>query len=658
MDAERWRAFVQRFRDGSHRDDSEHWELFRALAEAASIASGPMPVWWPSREVRESSNLTAFLRQTGHDDYRQLHRWSVDHRGEFWQAVIARLRLRFDRPADSTLDLSDGAEQPVWLSGARFNIVDSCFLAPPDATAIVHASEGDSTPRTVSYGDLERRVNQVANGLRNHGLDDDRAIVLYMPMTVDCVAAYLGIIRAGCRIVSVADSFSPGELRRRMEISSATTVITVASYSWAGRQIDLYGKVRQAMAGLGGEGRCIVIPAISGDQPRTAETDLAWAEFLSSEDRFESSIGTPDRVTNVLFSSGTTGTPKAIPWTQLTPIKCAMDGHLHQDVRTGDIVAWPTNIGWMMGPWLIYASLLNRAAMTLFEGAPHGPGFVEFVRAAGVNMLGLVPALVRAWRSKDLVDADSWPDIRVFSSTGEVSNPEDSLWLMSRAGYRAPVIEYLGGTEIGGGHMTGSVLLPASPSTFSTPALGMDIVLLDESGQPAASGELGELYLIPPSIGLSQTLLNKDHHDIYYAGCPTGPGGETLRRHGDEFTGLGNGYFRAQGRADDTMNLGGIKVSSIELEEVINAHPAIFESAAVAVRFGGVGAENLVVYVVLTEDISRESLQQDLRRQIAAELNPLFKIHEVVTIDALPRTASNKVMRRELRDRYLRLAED
>jgi acetyl-CoA synthetase len=255
------------------------------------------------------------------------------------------------------------------------------------------------------------------------------------------------------------------------------------------------------------------------------------------------------------------------------------------------------------------------------------------------------------------VAPDAWHNVRTFSSTGEVSNPEDYLWLMSRAGYRAPVIEYLGGTEIGGGHATGAVLRPASPSTFSSPALGIDFVILDENDRPTGPGELGELYLIPPSIGLSQTLLNREHHEIYFAGCPTGPAGEILRRHGDEFIALGDGYFKAQGRTDDTMNLGGIKVSSIELEEVIDKHPSVFESAAVAVPIRGEGAESLVVYVVPTEPGSLDPLPEELGRRVAEELNPLFKIHEVVVVDSLPRTASNKVMRRDLRDRYLRSSQ-
>lgn len=646
-----WQSFVREFRTGGHADFAEHWRRYKSLSPATDYDIEQPPVWWPDDTSIQHSNLSALLRETALDDYRELHRWSIDHRDAFWQAVITRLSIQFEKPPDRMLDLSSGIEQPAWLPGAGFNVVDSCFQAPPEATAIVRASETAPGIETVTYAALETMVNRVANGLREQGIEEDEAIVLFMPMTVACVAAYLGVVRAGCKVVSVADSFSSAELRKRMEIADARTVITMTRFSWAGKQIDLYPRVREAVDGLDQASRCIVI---SNDttSPDLTGSDLLWDRFLSEEESCDSVVGPPDRVTNILFSSGTTGVPKAIPWTQMAPLKCAMDGHFHQDIHAGDVVAWPTNIGWMMGPWLIYASLLNRGSMALFEGAPHGRAFTDFVTDAGVTMLGLVPALVRAWRSRDLVEPDAWPGIKVFSSTGEVSNPEDYLWLMSRAGYRAPVIEYLGGTEIGGGHATGSVLLPAAPSTFNTPALGLDFVILDDQQQPVEPGALGELFLIPPSIGLSQSLLNADHHEIYYADCPSGPRGEVLRRHGDEFFDLGNGTYRAQGRTDDTMNLGGIKVSSIELEEVINAHPAVFESAAIAVQLTGEGAESLIVCLVPVTEIDVETLHQDLRRRIAVELNPLFRIHQIVMLDRLPRTDSNKVMRRELRNLY------
>jgi acetyl-CoA synthetase len=306
----------------------------------------------------------------------------------------------------------------------------------------------------------------------------------------------------------------------------------------------------------------------------------------------------------------------------------------------------------MMGPWLIYATLLNRGCIALYEGLPSGPGFARFVERAGVSMLGVVPSLVRAWRDSGACSAADWSRIDTFSSTGEPSNRSDYLWLTSLTGHRAPVIEYCGGTEIGGGYVTGTVVQPASPSTFTTPALGLDFVILDDDNQPVPEGREGEVFLVPPSIGLSQTLLNRDHHEVYHAGCPDGPDGEVLRRHGDQLARLPGGFFRAQGRADDTMNLGGIKVSSLELERVMDHHSAVSETAAVAVQPDGEGVEKLVVFATAEENVDPEHLLADLRRMISSALNPLFKIHDLVIVDSLPRTASNKLMRRELRDRY------
>jgi acetyl-CoA synthetase len=374
-----------------------------------------------------------------------------------------------------------------------------------------------------------------------------------------------------------------------------------------------------------------------------------WRDFLSDDTAFVAAGADPYAVTNILFSSGTTGDPKAIPWTHLTPIKAAMDGHFHQDIRPGDVVAWPTNIGWMMGPWLIYATLINRACIALYEGLPSGRGFTDFVHRAGVSMLGVVPSLVRAWKDSGACDGIDWSMIRTFSSTGEPSNRRDSLWLMSRTGYRAPVIEYCGGTEIGGAYLSGTVLQEAIPATFTTPTLGIDVRVLDEEG---TATDTGELYLVPPSIGLSQTLLNRNHDEVYYQGVPEAD--VPLRRHGDHIQQLPNGYFRALGRVDDAMNLSGIKVSSAEIERAIDSVDGVAESAAIAVSPPGGGPSRLVVYAVPSDpavvDVGR--WKAEMQAAIGSRLNSLFKVSDVVAIDELPRTASAKVMRRTLRDSY------
>jgi acetyl-CoA synthetase len=326
-----------------------------------------------------------------------------------------------------------------------------------------------------------------------------------------------------------------------------------------------------------------------------------------------------------------------------------MDAHFHHDVHPDDVVAWPTSIGWMMGPWLLYASLLNRATMALYDEIPTQAAFPRFVAEAKVTILGVVPSMVRAWRAGNAVREGDFASIRLFSSTGEASSAADYEWLMRRTDPPAPVIEYLGGTEIGGGHLTSTVLNPGAASTFTTPALGVDFVVLDENGRPVAEGETGELFLVPPALGMSQRLLNASHDEVYYEGCPRGPKGEVLRRHGDRIQVLPGGAYKAQGRADDAMNLGGIKVGALEIERVVNEHPAVLESAATGQPPEEGGPEALVVHVVLREPIEPSRLEGELSRMLARRLNPLFRVGRVEVVDSLPRTASNKIVRRALR---------
>ncbi len=642
-----WLAFVERVRTDSSISFDEQWARFLELSEARDPSLGPLPTWVPDRERFKESNIGSLMAELGIDSYDELHRWSVVNRAEFWKAVIDRLGIEFDRSPSQILDLQNGPTDPRWFPGAKLNITDSCFQPEDCVLAIVQGCEGTGTETYVTYGELEALANRVANGLRDHSYEPGARIALYMPMNIECVAAYLGIVRAGCAVVSIADSFAPQEVQRRLEIAEADGIITVDQFSRGGRSIAMYDKVCEASAP-----RAIVINDEEATSPLLRRGDLLWSEFLGASPDFDSIPTDPNTLTNILFSSGTTGDPKAIPWTHLTPLKCAMDGRLHQDIRPGSVVCWPTNIGWMMGPWLIYATLLNRGCIALYQGLPSAPDFAKFIDRAGVSMLGVVPSLVRAWRETDACADADWSRIEVFSSTGEPSNRHDYLWLSGRTGYRAPVIEYCGGTEIGGGYVTGTVVQPASPSTFTTPALGLDLVILDDAGKPVADGEEGEVFLVPPSIGLSQTLLNRDHHKVYHDECPAGPSGEVLRRHGDQLARLPGGFFRAQGRADDTMNLGGIKVSSLELERIIDHHPAVSESAAVAIQPGGEGAEQLVVFAIAKTDTNKDDLLDELRRRVAGELNPLFKIHDLVIVESLPRTASNKLMRRKLRSSY------
>lgn len=600
------------------------------------MQKSPPPAWIPDPEFVKQTHIYELMTELKLSSYSDLHRWSVEDRNAFWTKMIARLGISFKKPPTNVLDMAQGAEHPNWLVGAQMNIADSCFQGAPSAPAIVYQKEGQPL-RAITYQELHELSCRVANGLLKNGFQPGEAIAIDMAMTVEAVAIYLGIILAGCIAVSIADSFAPDEIKNRLELTNVKGIFTHDHTERAGKQLAMYKKVQEANAP-----KAIVVPWAEALSTPLRTGDIEWKNFLSEKQTFSSYSATPQQATNYLFSSGTTGEPKVIPWSHTTPIKAAADAYLHHDTHPGDVVAWPTNLGWMMGPWLIYASLINRGCMALYYGAPTGRDFGVFVEQAKVQILGLVPSIVKAWRNSNCMQNINWSALKAFSSTGECSNADDYLFLMSLADYK-PVIEYCGGTEIGGAYLTQTLVQPASPSTFSTPALGLDIAILE-----------GELFLIPPSIGLSLELLNKDHHKVYFEGTPKLPDGTLLRRHGDQVEKLPNGYYRAQGRADDTMNLGGIKVSSAEIERILNRVEGVSETAAIAVSPPGGGPSLLVIFAVLGphEKSDGETLKHLMQKHLREKLNPLFKIEDLVLVPSLPRTASNKVMRRSLRAQY------
>ena len=629
-----------------------HEYLHRVVFADYDSQQGPAPTWIPPAGSCEATNLGQLMGDLGMDSYAQLHRWSVENPAEYWRLMIERLDIRFKERYQSVLGQGNDPESPCWLGGAKMNIVDSCFGADAGSRAIVYQAEGGPMG-SISYGELRSLSSRVAVGLKQLGLVPGNAVAINMPMTAEAVAAYLGIVMAGCVVLSIADSFAPPEIEARLRIGEARAIFTQDHIQRGDKQIPLYSRVVEADAP-----RAVVVPVLGRIRDSLRPGDLSWDGFLGGKEDLDSVSCSPDDPTNVLFSSGTTGQPKAIPFTHLTPIKCAADGSLHQNICRGDVLAWPTNLGWMMGPWLIYAALLNWATMALYYGSPTGRGFGRFVEQAGVNMLGVVPSLVRAWRGEDCMRGLDWSAIRAFSSTGECSHSGDMHFLMSLASYR-PVIEYCGGTEIGGAYLTGTVIQPCAAAAFSTPAMGLDLAILDQDGREADNGEV---FLIPPSIGLSTTLLNQDHHEVYFEGTPAGPGGRVLRRHGDQVERLCNGYYRVHGRIDDTMNLSGIKVGSAEIERVLNLEECVEETAAVSISSPRGGSASLVIYVVLRDSSDRPEgsveLKHLLQEAIRQRLNPLFKVHDVVLVKTLPRTASNKIMRRKLRADYSAVADE
>ncbi|XP_030493803.2 hexanoyl-CoA synthase-like isoform X1 [Cannabis sativa] len=641
------------------------------------------PAWIPDAENAISTNVGKLLEKRGKEflgvkykdpisNFSDFQEFSVTNPEVYWRTILDEMNISFSKPPECILRenfsrdgqiLNPGGE---WLPGAFINPAKNCLdlnCKSLDDTMILWRDEGkDVLPvNKMTLKELRSEVWLVAYALKELELEGGSAIAIDMPMNVHSVVIYLAIVLAGYVVVSIADSFAAPEISTRLKISKAKAIFTQDLIVRGEKTIPLYSRIVEAQSPL-----AIVIPSKgSSVSAQLRHGDVSWHDFLNRANKFKNyefaAVEQPiDAYTNILFSSGTTGEPKAIPWTQATPFKAAADAWCHMDIQKGDVVAWPTNLGWMMGPWLVYASLLNGASIALYNGSPLGSGFAKFVQDAKVTMLGVIPSIVRTWKSTNCVAGYDWSTIRCFSSTGEASNIDEYLWLMGRAYYK-PVIEYCGGTEIGGGFVTGSLLQAQSLAAFSTPAMGCSLFILGSDGYPIPKHKpgIGELALGPLMFGASKTLLNADHYDVYFKRMPS-LNGKVLRRHGDMFELTSKGYYHAHGRADDTMNLGGIKVSSVEIERICNeADEKVLETAAIGVPPLTGGPEQLVIAVVLKNSdrttVDLNQLRLSFNSAVQKKLNPLFRVSRVVPLSSLPRTATNKVMRRILRQQFTQL---
>ncbi|CAN6280918.1 unnamed protein product [Urochloa humidicola] len=646
---------------------------YSAYAGWDRAARGPPPYWFPSPIECKQTNLGRFMEENGPkllgssykdpiSSFNHFYRFSVENQEVYWSMVLKQLAVKFQQEPKAILSTSDRSKKGgTWLQGAVLNIAECCLLPCPslkrtdDSTAIIWREEGldDHPVNRMSLKELRSQVITVANALDTMFHKGDR-IAIDMPMTCDAVIIYLAIVLGGFVVVSIADSFAPQEIGTRMGVSKAKAIFTQDFIIRGGKKVPLYSRVVQ-----GTSSKAVVIPATGGYLGVTLRNgDVSWKDFLSRA-AGRSSVYSPayqsaDAMINILFSSGTTGEPKAIPWTQLSPMRCAADTWAHLDVRPQDIGCWPTNLGWVMGPIILYSCFLNGATLALYHGSPLGRDFCKFVQDAGVTVLGTVPSLVKSWKAGNCTKGLDWTKIRVLGTTGEASDIDDNLWLTSRAAYK-PIVECCGGTELASSYIQGSLLQQQAFGAFSGASMSTGFVILDEQGTPYPDDVpcAGEVGLFPVYFGATSWLLNADHNKVYFDGMPIYKGRQ-LRRHGDIIQRTVGGYYIVQGRADDTMNLGGIKTSSVEIERVCNrADEGLLETAAVSIKPAGGGPEHLAILAVLKDRSAQYDvnlLKSKFQRAIQKNLNPLFKVSYVKVVPEFPRTASNKLLRRVLRD--------
>jgi len=390
--------------------------------------------------------------------------------------------------------------------------------------------------------------------------------------------------------------------------------------------------------------------------PMEAGRDQWWADVMAGHGTTaETERTAAEDTVMIIYTSGTTGRPKGAVHTHCGfPVKGAQDMYHSMDLKPGECMYWMSDMGWMMGPWLVFGTLCIGATMVFYDGAPDYPDagrLWDLVERHQVTHLGVSPTLIRALKAHGTAPIRRYDvsGLRAVGSTGSPWDPESWRWLFTHVlNGEKPILNYSGGTEISGGILCGNFFKPLKPGAFSGPVPGMDVDVVNAEGSPVR-GEVGELVIRQPWIGMTRSFWEDDarYLDSYWRRF------DGLWVHGDFAAIDEDGLWYILGRSDDTIKVAGKRLGPAEVEALMNAHDAVAESAAIGVPHEVKGQE-LVVYVVLQGGHApTEDLRQTLQATIADAMGKPLRPREIRFTDALPKTRNAKVMRRVIRATYL-----
>ena len=622
---------------------------------------GQKTVWQPNPRWAAESNLQHFMERHGIADYATLLRRATEDIAWFWSAAIEDLDIEFYRPYAQIMDCSGGIAFTRWCVGGEMNIVHNCLdkwqrTAVRDQAALRWEGEEGATV-TLTYGELHDAVNRCANALRGLGLGKGDAVGLYMPMIPELAVAFLAIIKIGGVILPLFSGYGHSAIVSRLADAEAKAVVTADGLFRRGQPVPMKPTVDAAVADVPSVQHVIVVSRTGdAETPWNSGRDHWWHDLVPHQSADAATERTSaEDVLMLIYTSGTTGKPKGAVHTHCGfPIKAAQDMRHSMDLKPGETIFWLTDMGWMMGPWLVFGALLNGATMVFYDGAPDYPDVDRvwaLVERHRVTHLGVSPTLIRTLKVHGAgpVEKHDLSTLRMAGSTGSPWDPESWLWLFRTVlKSEKPILNYSGGTEISGGILCGNFLTPLKPCAFSGPVVGMDADVVDETGLPVRNA-VGELVIRQPWIGMTRGFWHdrERYLDTYWSRIPG------LWVHGDFAAIDSDGLWYILGRSDDTIKVAGKRLGPAEVEAILNAHPAVRESAAIGVPHP-VKDQEVVAFCVLRAGFAPdEALRRALMEMVVAELGKPLRPRAIRYVTALPKTRNAKVMHRVIRAAYL-----
>ncbi|WP_319456938.1 MULTISPECIES: AMP-binding protein [unclassified Mycobacterium] len=614
-------------------------------------------VWNPTADYIEGANVTRLMRAHGVDSLAELRKRSVADIGWYWDAAIRDLALPFRTPYTQLVDLSRGIEHPDWFCGGELNIVDACVHrwaadgSDAERLAVVHEDEG-GTVRSLTFRELDQQVKQLAAGLRRLGVERGDAVALLLPMVPEAVVACYAVARLGAILVPLFSGFAPAAIASRLQDADAKVVIVADATRRRGKTVLLKRALDQAIESCPTVEQVIVVRNVDPNarEATVRPREVDWNDVQGDvSDAGPTAMMASAEPLLLAYTSGTTGRPKGAVHTHAGfLVKTASELAYSFDVKRGGVFCWITDMGWIMGALSIIGTHANGATLLLYEGAldvPDSNRLWELAQRHHVDTLGVSPTLIRTIRAaaEFRPGAFDMSSVHTLGSTGETWDPESYTWLARDVfGGRVPIINFSGGTEVGGSFLAPYPVEPIRSCSVGGPSLGMDVTVVDVSGTPVR-GQAGELVCRQPWPSMTRGIWKDDarYLESYWS---TFPG---MWRHGDLARIDEDGQWFILGRSDDVMNVAGKRLASAEVESIVARHPMVAEVAVVGVPDPRKG-ETVWAFWVPTPDTT-EDVSGALAQMIVDELGKPFAPAAVHKIAALPKTRSGKILRRAIR---------
>lgn len=617
-------------------------------------------VWTPSKEFIENSNVKRFMDKHGITTYDGLIERSTRDIEWFWDAALKDLNIEWFKPYDKVLDISEGIAWAKWFIGGKLNIVYNCLdrhAKSANGNRIACIWEGeDGAIRKLTYLELYKEVNKVANALKNLGIEKGDAVGIYMPMVLEIVIAFYAILKLGAICIPIFSGFGASALASRLNDAGAKVLFTADATQRRGRNIEIKKEADAAVEMVLSIKNVIVYKRLGIEIPWKEGKDIWWHELVANQfDECATEHMDSEDISLLIYTSGTSGRPKGSVHTHAGAlVQMTKELAYYFDVKPEDIFFWLTDIGWMMGPWMIIGVHNFAGTIFIFEGAPNYPNpdrLWEMIDNHKITIFGISPTAIRMLMKsgEEWVRKHDLRSLRILGSTGEPWDPESWLWFFKNIGHeKLPIINISGGTEIVGCFLSPLPITALKPCTLRGPGLGMDIDVFDDDGKPLR-GKMGHLVAKKPAPSMTKGFWkdNARYIETYWSRWPN------IWYHGDWASVDEDGFWFLHGRSDDTIKVSGRRTGPAEIESALMEHSAVSEAAAIGVPHETKG-EGIVCFVVLKPSYKpSEPLREELKAHVVKIMGKTLRPEDVKFVNDLPKTRSAKIVRRVIKAKYL-----